>query len=263
MESCQRLLMTKASVSQIGGKQTITPQPADSDSESDQANVNTVTSRQKGKGRAAAAPTSKSSSPPPSEAEWKMAKSWSSRSNKSLLANDPPSAAVWAQEKLAHLRDSTRAKADLEISVARAAAARAEESRKRKEVAVAKARSIQDKLDAARKARQQRFSPDMASSATATASSGTGPSSTSRVPVSTGPAPGSQEGSDAEMRGLTRVPTPGLASQPQSGDADNRSDVVIMYSEDGKLFAFQYNPKLDWDTELETRGTGPTSGSLN
>jgi hypothetical protein len=36
-----------------------------------------------------------------------------------------------------------------------------------------------------------------------------------------------------------------------------------MYSEDGKPFSFQYNPKLDWDTELETRGTGPTSGSLN
>jgi hypothetical protein len=54
----------KASVSQIGGKQTIVPQPADSDSESDQANVNTATLRRKGKGRAAAAPMSKSSSPP-------------------------------------------------------------------------------------------------------------------------------------------------------------------------------------------------------
>jgi hypothetical protein len=193
----------KASVSQISGKQTIAPQPADSDSESDQANVNAVTSRlQKGKGRASAAPMSKSLSPPPSEAEWKMAKSWSSCSNKSLLANDPPSAAIWAQEKLARLRDSTRAKANLEISVARAAAARAEESRKRKEAAVAKARSIQDELDAVRKAQQQRFSPDMASFTTATASSGTGPSSTSRVPVSTSQAPGSQGGSDAEMRGL-------------------------------------------------------------
>jgi hypothetical protein len=58
----------KASVSQIGGKQTIVPQPADSDSESNQANINAVTSRlQKGKGRASAAPMSKSSSPPPKQ----------------------------------------------------------------------------------------------------------------------------------------------------------------------------------------------------
>jgi hypothetical protein len=118
-------------------------------------------------------------------------------------------------------------------------AARAEESRKQKEAAVAKVRSIQDKLDAARKARQQRFSPDMASSTTATASSGTGPSSTSRVPVSTGPAPGSQGGSDTEMRGPMRAPTPGLVSQPQSGNVDDRSDIVSMYSEDGKPFSLR------------------------
>jgi hypothetical protein len=143
----------KASVSQISGKQTVAPQPADSDSKSDQANINAVTSRlQKGRGRAAAALTSKLSSPPPSKAEWKMAKSWSSCSNKSPLANNPPSTAVWAQEKLASLRDATRAKADLEISVARAAAVRVEESRKQREVAVAKARSIQNELDVAHKA---------------------------------------------------------------------------------------------------------------
>jgi hypothetical protein len=140
---------------------------------------------------------------------------------------------------------------------------RAEESRKRKEAAVAKARLIQEELDMAHKVRQQRFLLGMASSGSATASAGTGPLSMSRAPANTGPAPGSQGGLDAEMRGLTRAPTPGLASQPQSGDTDDRSDVVSMYSKDGKPFAFQYNPKLDWDTELETRGTGPTSGSLN
>jgi hypothetical protein len=55
---------------------------------------------------------------------------------------------------------------------------------------------------------------------------------------------------------------PGLVSQPQSGNADDRSDIVSIYSEGGKPFSFQYSPKLDWDTELETRGVGPSSRVL-
>jgi hypothetical protein len=128
---------------------------------------------------------------------------------------------------------------------------------------VVKARAVQNELDSACKACQQRFLLDMASSATATASVGTGPSSTRRVLASTGQAPGSQGGSDAEMQGPMREPMPSLASQPQSGDVDNRSDVVSIYSKDGKPFSFQYNPKLDWDTELETRGVGLSSRALN
>jgi hypothetical protein len=163
-----------------------------------------------------------------------MAKSWSSRSNKSPLANNPPSAAAWAQEKLACLRDATRAKADLEVSVARAAAARVEESRKQKEVAVAKAQAVQNELDSACKACQQKFTPAMVSLGSASTLTGTGPSSMSRAPASTSPAPGSQDVSDTEMRELMKVPTPGLVSQSQSGNMDDRSDVVSMYSEDGK-----------------------------
>jgi hypothetical protein len=54
-----------------------------------------------------------------------------------------------------------------------------------------------------------------------------------------------------------------LSTTTCDSDTDNRSDVISIYSEDGKPFSFQYNPKLDWDTELETREAGPSSRALN